>query len=350
MKILSIGTDRKLFEKSSAIRARQIEYGKLFGERHIIVFNTESKPTTQISENVFVYPTNSLSKFFYVRDAIKIGKKILSHHNPYSPIHNSWFITCQDPFETGLVGWWLAKKFKLPLELQIHTDLGSPYFTSLKLGWRLVFLNFIRLRLAKFLLPKADQIRVVSARIKNYLVSDLGIAENKIEVRPIKVDEEKIKSSAVLLVDDLQKKYPQFDFIALAAGRLEPEKNFGLMIEAWRAVVKKFPRAGLIIVGSGSLEKNLKRKAKNEKLTDNIIFESWQNDLISYYKTADVFLNTSFYEGYGLALAEAARTDCPIVSSDVGIVGEISQSGRPVFICPINDKDCFVAKINGLSK
>ena len=63
MRVISIGTDRKLFEANSAVRQRQIEYGKMFDELHIIVFtkriiNCESK--IKLSENVFVYSTNSV--------------------------------------------------------------------------------------------------------------------------------------------------------------------------------------------------------------------------------------------------------------------------------------------------
>ncbi|TSC67769.1 MAG: hypothetical protein CEO19_38, partial [Parcubacteria group bacterium Gr01-1014_73] len=148
-KLLMISTDRKIFKEGSAVRVRMVEYGKIYNELHIIIF-AKKKFTTQISKNVWIYPTNSLAKFFYVFDAIKIGKKIL-HSEGYK-------ITCQDPFECGFVGWRLARKFKIPLELQIHTDIGSPYFTSLKLGWWLAFLNFMRFQLAKFLLPRADKI------------------------------------------------------------------------------------------------------------------------------------------------------------------------------------------------
>lgn len=336
MKILSIGTDKKLFEEKSTVRARMIEYGKLFGEMHIIVF-AQKNFQAQISENVFVYSTNSVSKLFYIFDAIRLGKKILCFGN--------FQLTCQDPFETGIVGWWLAKKFKLPLELQIHTDISSQYFTSFKLGWRLAFLNFVRFWLARFLLPRANKIRVVSSRIKNFLIPRLKISEDKIEIRPIKIDEEKIRAAGFFPENNLRKKYPQFDFIALAAGRLEPEKNFTMALDVWREVIKKSPRAGLVIVGSGSLLNNLKLQAQNYKLRANLVFEPWTENLISYYKTADIFLNTSFYEGYGLALAEAAVAGCPIVSSDVGVVNGLSQSGKKVAICPIGDKNCFVAKI-----
>src|SRR3989338_550286 len=337
-KLLMISTDRKIFEEGSAVQARMIEYGKLFGEIHIIIFNKKNSQfsrflftkiedprffktkTGQISKNVFVYPTSSFSKFFYVFDAIRLGKSVI--RNLGLEIRNC-LITCQDPFETGLAGWRLAKKFKIPLKLQIHTDLGSPFFTSLKLGWRLAFLNFLRFQLAKFLLPRADKIRVVSNRIKNFLQPHLKIAEDKIEIRPIKIDGEKIKNTTISPENDLRKKYPQFNFIALATGRLEPEKNFSLLLDAWRAVVKKFPHVGLVIVGSGSLLGVLKLQVIRYKLQDSIIFEKWLDNLAPYYKTADVFLNTSLYEGYCLTRAEARAAGLSVISTDVGAAREL---------------------------
>ena len=184
----------------------------------------------------------------------------------------------------------------------------------------MAFLNFARWWLAKFLLPRADNIRVVSTRIKNFLQVRLKITENKIEVRPIKIDEKKILGAPILPENDLRKKYPQFDFIALMAGRLEPEKNVSLAIEVWREVVKKSSRAGLIIVGSGSLLNDLKLQATSYKLQANLIFEPWTENLSAYYKTANVLLNTSFYEGYGLAVAEARAAGLPVISTDVGAV------------------------------
>ena len=49
-------------------------------------------------------------------------------------------------------------------------------------------------------------------------------------------------------------------------------------------------------------------------------------DLPSYYKTADLFLAASLYEGYGMALVEAQAADCPIISTDVGVAREIGAT------------------------
>ncbi len=312
MKVLSISADRKIFEDGSAVRRRMIECGKSCDEMHIIVFSTQKHSTpnnqSQISENVFVYPTDSRSRWSYVFDAVRLGKGL-----PKPDL-----VTAQDPFECGLAGWRLSRFFGAKLELQIHTDLGSPYFRRSSL------LNTLRIVLARFLLPRADHIRVVSVRIKNYLVSRLKIPGPKIEVRPIFVDTEKIKN--IPIKTDLHKKYTQFEKIILMASRLTREKNIPLALSAMASVIRKYPKALLLIVGDGPEGERLKERSRKLGLEKNVILESWTDDLPSYYKTADLFLATSLYEGYGMALVEAQAADCPIISTDVGVAREIGAT------------------------
>ena len=42
MKVITIGTDRKIFEEGSAVRERMVEYGKLFEKLEVIVFSNRS--------------------------------------------------------------------------------------------------------------------------------------------------------------------------------------------------------------------------------------------------------------------------------------------------------------------
>ena len=80
------------------------------------------------------------------------------------------------------------------------------------------------------------------------------------------------------------------------------------------------------------------------KLSNNVIFEEWSNDLVSYYKTADAFLNTSDYEGYGLTLIEAAFAGCPVITTNVGIIGDVLTEADTL-ICPVGDKVCIEKSI-----
>ncbi|MFA6295370.1 MAG: glycosyltransferase [Candidatus Paceibacterota bacterium] len=369
MKLLMISTDRLVFKKDSSVALRVIEYAKSYEELHIIVFNTKFNPSAdeqtvkpnptidvqniirsqveqsrdgntriQLSNNCWVYPTRSRFKLEYPFDGIRIASSVIRNRGITD-------ISCQDPFLTAAVGTSLKRRFSIPLEIQIHTDIGSPYYTY-------NFSNKIRKILAKRYLPQADNIRVVSDRIKQYLIEQLNNSSKRsgvklelnIEVRPIVVDTERIKNTPIGV--DLHKKYPQFEKIVLMASRLEPEKDIELAIKAWPEVLKKFSTTGLIIVGDGSQISNLKSQISKLHLDDFIILESWVNQatLASYYKTADIFLNTSLFEGYGMTLVEAQAAGCKIISTDVGVAREV---GAKIVGHKANEVACGI--IEGIS-
>src|SRR4051812_23232359 len=114
MKVLSIGMDKKLFVDGSDVLSRSIGYAEKMEELHIVVFALEKAGYVEKKiGNLFIYPTNSKSRFKYISDAKKIGQKIIQKNS------GDWIITTQDPFETGLVGYKLKKKLNLPLQIQI---------------------------------------------------------------------------------------------------------------------------------------------------------------------------------------------------------------------------------------
>ena len=328
-----ISTDRNIFDEQSAVRMRMVDYGKLFDELHIVVFS-QKKPhvpiKVKISENVFAYPTNSFNRWFYIWGAYRLGKKIIKKSKDF-------IVTVQDPFETGFAGWLISSHFGLGLNLQVHTDFLSSYFVKDS------FLNKVRVQIAKFLLTQANSIRVVSERVKHSLVTKLKIPEQNIMILPIFTDAHKIKATPAVF--SLHEKYTEFDFIILMVGRLEKEKNFPLALKAFSFVVDKHPKTGLVIVGVGSELDNLREKASELGVQSNVVFEGWQDHLISYYKTADLFLCTSNYEGYGMALIEAAISGCPIVSTNVGVLSYVFKNENSALICNPGDLDCLVAHL-----
>lgn len=330
MKVLMISTDRKIFEEGSAVRVRVVDYAGLFERLEIVVFAKKGDgfSPTEIAPNCRAYPTNSFSPFSYICGAIRLGKRVLNNNG------RDWTITCQDPFETGLAGWRLAKKFGAKLNLQLHTDVFSPFFGSESLK------NKIRVWLAKKLLPKADSVRVVSERIKKSLAS-LPLKTEPV-VLPIFVESE-TKERGVIKID-LRQKYPQFDLVVLMASRLTREKNFQVALLALGQAVKTNPKIGLIIVGDGPERRNIEREIVRLGLTKNVVLEKWNDGLSDYYQTTDLFLLTSNYEGYGRTLIEAAQAGCPVLTSDVGLAGEIVDETNGL-VCPVGDAVCFGQKI-----
>ncbi|MCK4386499.1 MAG: glycosyltransferase [Candidatus Pacebacteria bacterium] len=328
MNILMISVDKKIFDENSAVRQRMFNYGMLVNKLYIIVLNKKSENATpgkemKIAKNIWIFPTNSSSKFAYMLDAVKIASKL----------RDIDLVTSQDPYEIGLIAWRIAKKLKTKLEFQIHTDIFNPYFIKHSIA------NRMRSAAANFLLPKADCLRAVSKRIKKSLPEKL---QEKTVVLPIFTDLARIQQTRVGL--NLHKQYPRFKFIILMMSRLEKEKNISMAIAAMQKVTAIFPKTGLIIIGAGSSRKTLRRQVRRAGLEENIIFKKWTNDPLTYYKTADLFLSSSDYEGYGLSLVEAIASHCPVLTTKVGIAGEILSSNNSL-LCDVGDRACFVRNL-----
>ena len=331
MKVISIGMGQKIFEENSAVRQRMIEYGKMFDQLHLVVFTpNDSKFENQtLSRNVFLYPSKSKIRAFYVFDFIKIIAKIFKKIGK-----NNVVITCQDPFETGIVGALIKLFYNLPLHIQVHTDFAHKYFRESSM------LNKIRFLMAEFVLKYSDRVRVVSERIKKSIES----YSKNIDVLPIKME---IFQGQSLEIKKL------FPFMLIMVCRLEKEKNIEMVLKVLKNLNNK--DMGLCLVGDGSERNRLEKMAQNMGIFEQIYFAGWQNNLTPYYQMADAFVSTSFYEGYGVSTIEAASCGLPLILSDTGVAGEVfsavggSASGgkdqRSAFICDAKDEKCFTQSI-----
>ena len=329
MKILTIGFDKDLFKKGSIPQMRHVSYGALVEEMHIIFFASKKLgfEKQKINENVWVYPTNSSSKIGFFVDAYNLGKKILRGKR------EKWLISAQDPFEAGLVGYLLKKRCRVPLQIQEHGDFFSaPY-------WRKEsFLNLIKYYLGSFLITKADGVRVVSDCIKKTLINK-GVSEEKIIKVHVRTDLDYWFTQKPKV--NLHDMYPKSDSIVLTAARLVKQKNLTLLIHAFKKVIAKHPRSLLFIVGQGPLEENLKKLTDDLQIKGQVIFLPWTDDVLSYFKTADIYALSSNYEGWGRVVIEAAAAKLPIVMTNVGCAGEVIENKKSGIVVPIDDCEAF---------
>ena len=187
---------------------------------------------------------------------------------------------------------------------------------------------------------------MVSQSLADMIERTYAIPPTRVSVLPIFVD--------VLGLGHIQPRlnakvlFPQFNFIFFMSSRLTEEKEIMTAVEAFGSVAQGTPRTGLIIAGSGPEEKKLKQKVFELGLTDRILFIGWQEDLISYYKTVDTFVQTSRYEGYGMAFVEAGASGCPVITTPVGVAQTICKDGENSFICPVGDVQCFARAMNDM--
>ncbi len=106
-------------------------------------------------------------------------------------------------------------------------------------------------------------------------------------------------------------------------GRLVPEKRPDLFVQVAARVVERCPDAVFAFVGEGSSRDAAQDEALRLGVADHVLLPGYVDDRVSLYHASDVFLSTSRYEGFGLAIAEAMAAGVPIVSTLVGGVGDV---------------------------
>ncbi len=265
-------------------------------------------------KNVFKPGTSAYERFMLQKGVVEELEAVFWGRGSMWPkIPNGPFdvVTVQDPFWRGLFAWYVSRKKKARFNVQVHTDFDAE--TSK---------NFIRHFLGVLTLRHADSIRVVSEKVKKQIEK---YTPTPIFVLPIFVDIDKILSAAPANLDQEYPQVRQFGKVILVASRLEPEKNVGAAIDLINSLVKRFPTAGMLIAGKGSEEGQLKKKVRDLKLEENILFIGYRNDMGSIYKIADVLLLPSKFESYGASIVEALAAGIPVVSEDVGIHQEAAE-------------------------
>ncbi len=134
--------------------------------------------------------------------------------------------------------------------------------------------------------------------------------------------------------------------IVLAVGRLVYQKNFAELLEIWSMIQNKAYGWKLRVVGSGSLENELKEKALQLGILDTVEFPGFSSNVDAEMAKASVYVMTSICEGFGLVLVEAQNAGLPCVSYDLPYgPSEIIHDGEDGFIVENSNKKFFADKL-----
>ena len=315
---------------------RHRDYGQSVAQLDIIVLTKKGYQTKQLADNVFCYPTNSFSKLFYFSKAKKIARRIFARDN-YD------LVVCQDPFLTGLVGYFIKRKFKTKLLIHFHGD-----FWQNKYWLKENILNYPLLLISKLTIKRADALRVVSPAIKKKLTAS-GIPAALIKVIPTPVNLGKIKSTDNQTISSIKQQFSGKKII-LWVGRLSPEKNLPWFLEVLKKVISQYPDLVFLIAGKGR-EFNLINTTRVKlgiadyvKLLGSVNYK----ELVNYYHAADIFVLPSLHESFGKVLLEAAVAAKPVVASATTGAKEIIQDKKTGYLVPINNQKQFTDKLLNL--
>ena len=138
------------------------------------------------------------------------------------------------------------------------------------------------------------------------------------------------------------------DVLIGGVGRLQVFKGYEYLIRALPPVLADFPRAQLILCGTGPLESRLRSECERARIADRVRFLGFRKDIPQLMAALDVFVQPSLREGLSIALIEAAAAGLPSVACTIAGNAEIVQHGRTGILVPPADPVALGAAIRSL--
>jgi glycogen synthase len=145
------------------------------------------------------------------------------------------------------------------------------------------------------------------------------------------------------LPEPLQSFFVRHNPVLLSVGLLEPEYDLPLQVEAIGHVRQKFHNAGLVMIGSGSLESELRALIAAQPDADHILLpgDVPHSATMKAITMARLMLRTTLYDGDAVSVREAIHLGTPVIATDNGMrpsgVRLIAKSSLPDLLQAIEE-------------
>ena len=153
--------------------------------------------------------------------------------------------------------------------------------------------------------PRASRVVAITARALSYFSPQIQLRGCVIPNPSPSVDIHEHSSGKVLDKPSL-----------IAVGRLEEQKGFDLLLQAFAKLKDRYPEWKLIVLGEGSLRSELESLRNQLGLAERVDFRGVVKNPHDFLKQADIFVMSSRFEGFPNALCEAMACGLPVISTD----------------------------------
>ncbi|MBI4011567.1 MAG: glycosyltransferase [Candidatus Rokubacteria bacterium] len=246
-------------------------------------------------------------------------------------------VHAQHPFLLGATARRLARRLGRPLVFTYHTlydkyahyvPLPRPAVARRAIAWSTRFAN------------EADVVIAPSAWLAARLKSQ-GV-RRPVVVLPTGVDLERFQPGDRAAARAALRLPPTP--LCLYVGRLDREKNLPFLLDAFERVAARQPGAELVLVGRGTQEAALRRRAARLRAAGRVRFVGGVplDAVVRYYQAADLFLFASTTETQGLAVLEAMAVGLPVVAVRAAGVEEAVLDGVSGLLVP-EEGEAFAA-------
>jgi glycosyltransferase involved in cell wall biosynthesis len=185
----------------------------------------------------------------------------------------------------------------------------------------------------KYACKNADVIVATSEETKQDIIRFFQISESKIKVVYQNCDRRFFASYTDAELQAIRQKYGLPDRYVLNVSSFYPRKNQTTLINAFAALKEKTGHHLILIGGHESERKKCEQLVIAHQLSTRVTFLSDISflDLPLIYKMADLFVNPSFFEGFGIPVVEALASGVRVICSDIPCFREVGASSVDYF-------------------
>lgn len=257
---------------------------------------------------------------------------------------NPTVIHVATPFGTGLTGRYLAGKYGFPLVASHHTHFVRylPFYNLQWMGkllWR--YLHWFHKPCSRIYVPSLSVLDECARDGWTGLeVWSRGIDTGLFHPR---ADREALLRGAGI---------PPERFVALYAGRIAPEKQPEVAVEAVArfAELSGGAETQLVVAGDGPAADDMRARAHKRRINALFVGALPQAELQRWMASADALLFPSATETFGNVALEAMACGLPVVGANGGAVPDTVRDGVNGLLCPPGDADAFadaLARLHG---
>ncbi|HBM80725.1 MAG TPA: glycosyltransferase family 1 protein [Clostridiaceae bacterium] len=226
----------------------------------------------------------------------------------------------------------VRNKINIPAVTTVHSDFRYDFLND-----KLKYIAFTPINILS--LKKFDNYICVSDKIKD-LLEHKGFKGCKYVVRNGIDTNVKIEKSR----DEIRRDYGISDdaFVYTMVARFHPVKNHMGFLMAAEKIIREFKDINIMLIGSGAMENELKKKARQLNIADKVIFTGQQDNPIDYINAGDVNVLTSFSETFPIVILEGAVAGKSAICSNVGDIEEILNEDTGFIIDPLSVENIYI--------
>jgi glycosyltransferase involved in cell wall biosynthesis len=238
-------------------------------------------------------------------------------------------------FRANTFGTVVARLCGIPLVGTVHGKNYYPDHAKRRIAYRWV--------------SRAAKMVSVSHDLRQFLEARIGIPLGRTTVIHNGVDPIQQVSSAQVQEIRSELSVGEDEFVIGIVGSLYPVKGHMNLLDAMKTVLARYPKARLLVIGQGELERALKCRVSELGIERAVSFLGLRDDVPRLLPLLNLFVLPSLSEGLSVALLEAMSAGVAVIASNVGGNPEIVVNGETGYLVSPERSEELASRIIALA-